>query len=149
MVVTYCCLEHALVAPVCLRRFFDFFLGGIGVDDAVLARNLFAVAALVQGFFVPVVFELLLETRFQLADLAVLDVVVAAARCVRLEELDLVLDARVQDLSLRDDRLERAAGRCVGALKRALVYLRDTADLLRQSADVCFCGFDAREKVLV
>ena len=146
---TYCCLEYALVAPICVRRFLDFLLCCVWVDDAVLARDLFAVAALVGCFFVPVFFELLLEASLQLSDLSILDVVVATTRSIDLEKFDLVLDTRVEDLGLRDDGFERAAAGCVGTRERALVCRGDAVDLLRQCANICFGSLDASKKILV
>ena len=65
------------------------------------------VSALVASLLVAVLLELLLEARLQLADLTVLDVVVASASSrIRLEELDLVLNGSVENLRLGDDGLE-------------------------------------------
>ena len=124
-------------------------LCGIWVHDAVLAGDLFAITALVRCLLVTVFLQLLLEAGLELTDLAVFDVVVAAANCIGFEELDLVLDTCVEDLCLCDDGLKRATRRCIGAGKRSLVCGGDTANLLSQGANIGLDSFDSGQKVLV
>ena len=58
-----------------------------------MTGDLLAVTTLVAGLLVAVLFELFLEACLELADLAVLDVVVATASGgVRLKELDLIFN---------------------------------------------------------
>ena len=99
-------LEDAFVSPVCLGGFLDFGFGGFGVDNAVLSGDLFAVAFLVARFFLAVLLQLLVEARFELIDLGVLDLVVFALHRIFLQRPDLVLDLGVEDLRLRDDGLQ-------------------------------------------
>jgi hypothetical protein len=92
--------------------------------------------------------QLLRETGLQLSDLRVLDRVALAARGVGLEVFDLVLDAGVEHLCLRDHALQSARGSgIVGARYRLLVQRRDLANVRRESANVGFDCFDAREEV--
>lgn len=99
---TYSSLENALVAPISIGGLLHLGLGGFRVDDTVLSGNLLAVPALVGGLLVPVLFQLLLEAGLELAGLAVLDVVASGSGGIRLEELDLVFNGSVEDLSLGD-----------------------------------------------
>ena len=99
-------LEDAFISPVCLRGFLDFGFGGLGVHDAVLSGDLFAVAFLVARFLLAVLLQLLVEARFELVDLGVLDLVVFALHRIFLQRPDLVLDLGVEHLRLRDDRLQ-------------------------------------------
>jgi hypothetical protein len=115
-----------------------------------LTGDLLTVSALVAGLLVTVLLELLLEARFELSDLAVLDVVVASASgCIGLEELDLILDGSVENLRLGDDGLKSRVGRSVGAVQSALVSCGDLGNVLGQLTDIGLCSLDARQEVLV
>lgn len=148
-VTTHSSLENALVAPVRLAGLAHLLLASLGIDDAILARNLLAIPPLIPGLLRPVLIQLLPKASLELADLGVLDIVPAGARRVRLEELNLVLDARVQHLGARDQRLERAGRGRVRRRQRPLVRGRDLRNVRCEGPDVGFGGFDAGEEVLV
>lgn len=104
---TYGCLEHSLIAPIGTHCFLNFRFCGLWVHDPVLSCDLLAVPSLVVGLFLPVLLQLLREAGLQLPDLRVLDSVALAPRSIGLEVFDLVLDAGVEHLRLRDHVLER------------------------------------------
>lgn len=115
-----------------------------------MTGDLLTVAALVAGLLVAVLLKLLLEARLQLADLAVLDVVVTSTSgSVGLEELDLVLDRSVEYLGLGNNGLEGLVGRSIGAVESALMGRSNLGNVLGQLADVGFGCLDARKEVLV
>lgn len=126
---TYRCLEHALVAPVCLCCLLHLGIGRVWVHNSVLPRNLFSVSLLIVRLLHPIFLQLLLETTLQLRNLCVLHLIILTPRCIRLQKLDLVLDARVQDLRLRDHRFELVRRAAVGGRKSALVQDGDLADV--------------------
>ena len=84
----------------------DFLLAGLGIDNAVLAGNLLLVALAVGALLVLVLLKAILKLSLEGADLRVLGDSAAGARRVRLQVLDLVADARVQDLRLRHQVLQ-------------------------------------------
>lgn len=96
----------------------------------------------------PVLLQLLCETGLELSNLCILDGVALAPRSIGLQVFDLVLDAGVEDLRLRDHALERVRStRIVGAGYRLLVESRDLANVGREGSDIGLDGFDAREEV--
>lgn len=100
---THSSLEDTLIAPIGVGRFLHFRLGGLGVDDTILTSNLFAVSALVGRLFVSVLFQLLPKASLELTRLAVLHLVTSRSHGIGFEELDLVLDRRVEHLGLGDE----------------------------------------------
>lgn len=92
--------------------------------------------------------QLLGETGLELSNLRILHSVALAPRGIGLQVFDLVLDAGVEHLGLRDHALERVRStRIVGAGYRLLVEGRDLANVGRESSDIGFDGLDAREEV--
>ena len=126
---TYGGLEDALVAPVRGGGLLHLLVGGVGVDDAVLARDLLLVALAVGALLGLVLLEPVLELRLERADLRVLGDSAARPRRVRLQVLDLVPDPRVQDLRLRHQVLQRRRRAAVWAADCSLVQVRDLRDV--------------------
>jgi len=146
---TYGGLEDALVAPVGGGGLLDLLVGGVGVDDAVLARDLLLVALAVGALLGLVLLQPVLELGLERADLRVFRHGAARPRRVRLQVLDLVADPRVQDLRLRDEVLQRRRRAAVRAADGSLVQVRDLRDVARQCVDLAAGGFHARQEVLV
>lgn len=146
---TYSSLENALVTPISIGGLLHLSLGGFRVDDTVLSGNLLTVPALVGGLLVPVLFQLLLEAGLELAGLTVLDVVASGSGGIRLEELDLVLDRSVKNLSLSNYGFESCRRRAVRAGESALMSRSNLANVRGESADICFYCLDTCQEVRV
>lgn len=145
-------MEYSLVAPVGVRGFVDFRVGGGGLDDSILSGYLLAVPLAVFGFLLLVGFQFALEPPFQSPDLRVLCALqrgVRRLRRVELEPLDLVFDLSVEDLGLRDFVFELGGGGRFGRGEGALVEGGDLRDVRCEGSDAGSDGFDTGEEVLL
>lgn len=135
---TYRGLEDALVAPVGVGRLLHFLLGSVGVDDAILAGNLLAVALLILLLLAQEPLDRLLEVVVEAFELALLKAEAAVRRALRvgLELLDLAADRRVLHLCLRHQGLELPLRRAVAAGERLLVQRGNVLDVGGQTADL-------------
>lgn len=146
-------MENTFVPPISFGGLADLIFGSIGVDDAVLAGDLFAIALAVGIFFLLVVAQFALEFGLDGVDLALLHVARPGAGClvgVICEELELVSDAAVEGLRVGDNAFELLGCRTtIGFGQGALVQGCNYSDIVCEGSDLIAEELNPTEEVLL